>query len=44
MYEILVKFEKNLKERKYTLKDLKQINEILKDLKTQEVKIRKLKK
>lgn len=44
MYEILVKFEKDLKEQKYTLEDLKELKELLNDLKTKEVKIRKIKK
>jgi len=44
MYEILVKFEKDLKEQKYTLEDLKELKELLNDLKTKEIKIRKIKK
>ena len=44
MYEILVKFEKDLKEQKYTLEDLKELKELLNDLKTKEIKIRKIKR
>jgi hypothetical protein len=44
MYEILIKFEKDLKEQKYTLEDLKELKELLNDLKTKEVKIRKIKR
>jgi hypothetical protein len=44
MYEILVKFEKDLQEQKYTLEDLKELKELLSDLKTKEIKIRKIKK
>lgn len=44
MYEILIKLEDDLQERKYILEDLKKLKELLKDLKTQEIKIRKIKK
>lgn len=44
MYEILIKLENDLQERKYTIEDLKELRELLKDLKTKEVKIRRIKK
>ena len=44
MYELLVKFEKELEYKKYTIKDLKEIKEILKDLKTEEVRLKKKEK
>lgn len=44
MYEILIKLENDLQEQKYTLEDLKELKELLSDLKTKEIKIRKIKK
>lgn len=44
MYEILIKLENDLQERKYTIEDLKELKELLKDLKTKEIKIRRIKK
>lgn len=44
MYEILIKLENDLQEQKYTLEDLKELKELLNDLKTKEIKIRKIKK
>ena len=44
MYELLVKLEKELEYKKYTIKDLEEMKEILKDLKTEEVRLVKVKK
>lgn len=44
MYEILIKLENDLQEQKYTLEDLKELKELLNDLKTKEIKIRKIKR
>ena len=43
MYEILIKLEKELEYRKYTIQDLKEIKKILKELKAEEIKIDRVK-
>lgn len=44
MYELIIKLEKELEYKKYTIKDLEEMKEILKDLKTEEVRLVKVKK
>ena len=44
MYELLVKLEHSLEYKKYTIKDLEEMKKILKDLKTEEVKLKKVEK
>ena len=43
MYEVLIKIEKELDYRKFTIKELKELKKILEDLKTEEVRIRRVK-
>ena len=42
MFELLVRLQDELESKKYTIKDLKEIGEILKDLQTEEVKLKKV--
>ena len=44
MYELLVKLEKELEYKKYTIETLEEMNKILKDLKTEEIKLKTLEK
>lgn len=44
MYELLVKLEQELEYKKYTIETLEEMNKILKDLKTEEVKLKTLEK
>lgn len=44
MYELLIKLHNELEYKKYTIKQLEELKEILKDLKTDEVKLKKIKK
>ena len=43
MYEVLIKIEKELDYRKFTIKELKELKKILEDLKTEEVRVRRVK-
>ena len=42
MYELLVKLEKDLEYKKYTIEDLEEIKEILKNLTPSEVKLKRI--
>lgn len=42
MFELLVRLQDEIESKKYTIKDLKEMGEILKDLKTEEVKLKKV--
>lgn len=44
MYELLVKLENELEYKKYTIKDLEEMKKILEGLKTEEVRLIKVKK
>ena len=44
MYELLIKLEQELEYKKYTIETLEEMNKILKDLKTEEVKLKSLDK
>lgn len=44
MYELLVKLEKELEYKRYTIETLEEMKKILQDLKTEEVKLKTLKK
>lgn len=44
MYELLVKLEKELEYKRYTIETLEEMKEILKDLKTQEVRLKNIEK
>lgn len=44
MYELLIKLEQELEYKKYTIETLEEMNKILKDLKTEEVKLKTLEK
>ena len=44
MYELLVKLEQELEYKRYTIETLEEMNKILKDLKTKEVKLKTLEK
>lgn len=43
MYEVLIKIEKELEYRKFTIKELKELKKILENLKTEEVRVRRVK-
>ena len=43
MYELLIKLENELEYKKYTIETLEEMNKILKDLKTEEVKLKQIK-
>ena len=42
MYELLVRLNNELDYKKYTIEDLEEIKEILKDLQTQEVRLKRM--
>ena len=44
MYELIIKLEKELEYKKYTIKDLEEMKKILEGLKTEEVKLKNLEK
>lgn len=44
MYELLVKLEKELEYKRYTIETLEEMKKILQDLKTEEVKLTKKEK
>lgn len=43
MYELLIKLEKELEYKKYTIKDLEEMKKILEGLKTEEVRLKQIK-
>lgn len=42
MYELLVKLEQELEYKKYTIETLEEMNKILQDLKTEEIRLKKV--
>ena len=44
MYELLVKLEKSLEYKRYTIETLEEMKKILKDLKTEEIRLKKIEK
>ena len=42
MYELLIKLNNELYYKKYTIEDLEEIKEILKDLQTEEVRLKRM--
>lgn len=44
MYELLIKLQNELEYKKYTIKDLEEMKKILKDLKTEEVDLKRKEK
>lgn len=42
MYELLIKLEKELEYKKYTIETLEEMKKILQDLKTQEIRLKKI--
>lgn len=42
MYELLVRLNNELEYKKYTIEDLEEIKEILKDLQTEEVRLKRM--
>ena len=44
MYELIIKLEKELEYKKYTIKDLEEMKKILEGLKTEEVRLKNLDK
>jgi len=44
MYELLVKLEQELEYKKYTIETLEEMKKILQDLKTKEIRLKKIEK
>lgn len=44
MYEVLIKLENELETKKYTIEQLEKLKELLKDLKTEQVEVRRIEK